>query len=55
MSRLCTNTDAHISAAMGGFYEFFKNAAANLRQKNDTYNEAIGGFFGGSVLGLRST
>ena len=38
---------------MGGAYEFFKTAAANLRKKNDTYNEAIGGFFGGSIAGLR--
>jgi hypothetical protein len=38
---------------MGGAYEFSKTASANLRQKNDTWNEAIGGFFGGSILGLR--
>ena len=40
---------------MGGFYEFFKTASANLRQKDDTINEAVGGFFSGSVVGLRGT
>lgn len=38
---------------MGGAYEFFRTAAANLREKNDSYNEAIGGFVGGAMLGLR--
>lgn len=42
-------------AAAGGAYEFTKTASANLRQKNDAYNSAIGGFFGGSMLGLRCT
>jgi hypothetical protein len=40
-------------AAMGGSYEFFRYAAANLRQKDDSYNPAIGGFVAGSVMGLR--
>lgn len=40
-------------AAMGGTYEFTKYASANLREKNDSYNSAIGGFLAGSVLGLR--
>lgn len=38
---------------MGGAYEFATNASANLREKDDPYNAAIGGFFGGSMLGLR--
>ncbi len=38
---------------MGGAYEFAKSASANLRQQDDTYNHAIGGFFSGSMLGLR--
>jgi hypothetical protein len=38
---------------MGGSYEFFKCASANLREKDDAYNPAIGGFFAGSMLGLR--
>ncbi|KAI9654889.1 MAG: hypothetical protein M1831_005258 [Alyxoria varia] len=40
--------------AMGGTYEFFRIAAANIREKNDSYNEAIGGFFSGSILGFRA-
>ena len=43
------------TAAMGGAYEFFKSASANLRQKDDTYNHAIGGAFSGAMLGLRCT
>ncbi|KAK1766450.1 Tim17/Tim22/Tim23/Pmp24 family-domain-containing protein [Phialemonium atrogriseum] len=41
-------------AAVGGAYEFSRNAAANLREKDDHYNAAIGGFLAGSVLGLRT-
>jgi hypothetical protein len=40
---------------MGGAYEFSKCASANLREKNDTYNSAIGGALAGSMLGLRCT
>jgi len=40
-------------AASGGAYEFVKVASANLREKDDAYNSAIGGFFAGSVIGLR--
>ena len=42
-----------IFAAMGGAYMFTKDAAANLRKKDDSYNSAIGGAFAGSMLGLR--
>lgn len=38
---------------MGGVYSFFRTASANLRQSDDSYNEAVGGFLAGSVLGLR--
>lgn len=38
---------------MGGAYEFTKIAAANLREKDDTWNSTIGGFFSGTMLGLR--
>jgi hypothetical protein len=38
---------------MGGTYEFARNAAANLREKDDSLNTAIGGFLAGSILGLR--
>lgn len=42
-----------IVAAMGGTYEFVKTASANLREKEDHWNVAIGGFFSGAILGLR--
>lgn len=38
---------------MGGAYEFTKNASANLRERDDAYNPAIGGFFAGTMMGLR--
>ena len=41
------------TAAMGGTYEFTRFASANLREKDDAYNTAIGGFLAGSVLGLK--
>ena len=41
------------SAAAGGVYEFSRRAAANLREKNDHYNETIGGFLGGATMALR--
>ncbi|KAI9728401.1 MAG: hypothetical protein M1828_003801 [Chrysothrix sp. TS-e1954] len=40
-------------AALGATYEFTRHASANLRRKHDSYNEAIGGFMGGALLGLR--
>ena len=40
-------------AAMGGSYEFAKTASANLREKDDSWNNAIGGFFAGTMLGLK--
>ncbi|EAW06857.1 NADH-ubiquinone oxidoreductase 213 kDa subunit [Aspergillus clavatus NRRL 1] len=43
-----------VFAAMGGTYEFVKNASANLREKDDHWNVALGGFFSGAVLGLRA-
>ncbi|KAF2500071.1 hypothetical protein BU16DRAFT_578097 [Lophium mytilinum] len=44
-----------VYAAMGASYAFAKTASANLREKNDSYNTAIGGFFAGSMMGLKST
>lgn len=38
---------------MGGAYEFTRIASANLRQKDDSLNHALGGFLAGSVLGLK--
>ncbi|QSZ31985.1 hypothetical protein DSL72_001554 [Monilinia vaccinii-corymbosi] len=48
-----TGGTAFIFTAVGGTYEFAKYASANLREKDDSYNSAIGGFLAGSVLGLR--
>ncbi|EPE26969.1 NADH-ubiquinone oxidoreductase 213 kDa subunit [Glarea lozoyensis ATCC 20868] len=41
-------------AAIGGAYQFTMDAAANLREKDDSYNPAIGGLVAGAVMGLRS-
>jgi hypothetical protein len=38
---------------MGGTYEFTRFASANLREKDDSLNPAIGGFLAGSIMGLR--
>ncbi|KAH8701873.1 NADH-ubiquinone oxidoreductase 213 kDa subunit [Talaromyces proteolyticus] len=43
-----------IFAAMGGTYSFARIASANLREKEDPWNAALGGFFSGSILGLRA-
>lgn len=40
-------------AAAGGTYGFAKAAAANLREKDDSWNPTIGGFLAGAVLGMR--
>ena len=40
-------------AASGGTYGFAKAAAANLREKDDSWNPTIGGFLSGGVIGLR--
>lgn len=39
--------------AIGATYEFIKTASANLREREDHYNVALGGFFSGAILGLR--
>ncbi|CRG87611.1 NADH-ubiquinone oxidoreductase 21,3 kDa subunit [Talaromyces islandicus] len=43
-----------VFAAMGGTYTFVRTASANLRETEDPYNGAIGGFFSGAILGLRA-
>ncbi|KAI1429003.1 hypothetical protein F5Y12DRAFT_782249 [Xylaria sp. FL1777] len=35
-------------------YSFSKDAAANIREKDDSYNTAIASFLGGASLGLRT-
>lgn len=32
---------------------FIRNAAANLREKDDHWNPALGGFVAGAILGTR--
>ncbi|TID14435.1 Threonine-tRNA ligase [Venturia nashicola] len=39
-------------AAMGASYAFASTVSANLRQKNDSWNVAVGGFLAGSMVGL---
>ncbi|MCJ1311015.1 hypothetical protein MMC25_004685 [Agyrium rufum] len=41
-------------AVMGGSYSFVKCASANLRERDDHYNSTLGGFFAGTMLGLRA-
>ncbi|KAF7845905.1 hypothetical protein BT93_L0118 [Corymbia citriodora subsp. variegata] len=48
-----TGSTIAVFGAMGGVFEFTKIASANLRQKDDSYNHGIGGFFAGTMLGLR--
>ncbi|KAL3479536.1 hypothetical protein BJX99DRAFT_255531 [Aspergillus californicus] len=43
-----------VFAAMGGTYEFVKTASANLREQEDSWNVALGGFFAGAILGSRA-
>lgn len=40
-------------ASVGGAYQFARVAAANLREKEDHWNAAWGGLFGGAAIGLR--
>lgn len=43
------------SAGVGGTYAFISTASANLREKNDPYNHALGGFCAGALLGVPRT
>lgn len=38
---------------MGGTFAFVKNASANLREKDDTWNTTWAGLAAGSLVGLR--
>lgn len=42
-----------VPAAMGGTYSFVRTASANLREREDPWNTALGGFFSGAIIGLR--
>lgn len=48
-----TNTDCG-SASIGGTWAFVSSVSANLREKRDPYNDALGGFFAGMYPGLFS-
>ncbi|KAI9757659.1 MAG: hypothetical protein M4579_003384 [Chaenotheca gracillima] len=41
-------------AGMGFAFQFSHCASANLREKDDSWNHVIGGFFAGAVLGLQT-
>ena len=41
------------AAAAGAAHGFGTAAAANLREKDDSWNPAIGGFLSGAIVGLR--
>ncbi|KAH8595212.1 hypothetical protein B0O99DRAFT_161760 [Bisporella sp. PMI_857] len=47
------STIAVFGTAMGGTYEFTRFASANLREKDDSLNPALGGFVAGSILGIK--
>ena len=51
--RILQNSADIVAAAMGGTYEFTRFASANLRERDDSLNTAIGGFLAGSLLGLK--
>ncbi|KAJ4348500.1 uncharacterized protein N0V89_009876 [Didymosphaeria variabile] len=40
-----------VFTGVGVLYQFTKDATANLRQKDDTYGEALAGFMGGTAVG----
>jgi hypothetical protein len=42
-------------AATGATYAFVKNFSANIRETDDSWNAAYGGFLAGSIQGLRRT
>ncbi|KAK4250051.1 hypothetical protein C7999DRAFT_38974 [Corynascus novoguineensis] len=41
-------------AAAGSAYEFTRSASSNLREKDDHWNHAVGGFAAGAAVGLRT-
>ncbi|KAI1204215.1 uncharacterized protein F4807DRAFT_448364 [Annulohypoxylon truncatum] len=40
--------------AVTSVYSFSKDATANLREKNDTFNTTVASFLGGATIGLRT-
>ncbi|KAI8631844.1 hypothetical protein F5Y19DRAFT_463032 [Xylariaceae sp. FL1651] len=51
-----TRTGGTIAAftAVATVYSFSKDASANLREKDDSFNTTIGSFLGGATLGLKT-
>jgi hypothetical protein len=47
-------TWACAAAALTTVYSFSKDAAANLREKDDAFNTTIAAFLGGATIGLKS-
>ena len=43
-----------MTASGGAAFQFTLDSAANLRQKDDSYNHAIAGFVSGTIVGLSS-
>ncbi|PUU79971.1 hypothetical protein B9Z19DRAFT_1114190 [Tuber borchii] len=48
-----TGSTIFLASAMGGSYMFFRTAAANLRNVEDSLNPTIGGVVAGALLGTR--
>lgn len=44
-----------IIGAVFGTYTFITKAMSNLRESNDSWNPAVGGFIAGSMIGLRKS
>jgi len=53
LSEVLNGNANSLIAIMGGAYEFTRNASANLREKDDSLNPALGGLLAGAVMGLR--
>ncbi|KAK6540304.1 hypothetical protein TWF694_009111 [Orbilia ellipsospora] len=47
-----TGSTIGLFALMGGTYAFVKDASANIREKDDTWNTALGGLFAGALVGI---
>ncbi|TVY84766.1 NADH-ubiquinone oxidoreductase 21.3 kDa subunit [Lachnellula suecica] len=48
-----TGSTVAVFTVMGGAYSFTKSASANLREKDDSLNPALGGLFAGAAMGLK--
>ncbi|KAI8964213.1 hypothetical protein F5Y11DRAFT_113169 [Daldinia sp. FL1419] len=49
-----TGSTVAMFTALGTVYTFSKDAAANLREKDDTLNVTIASFLGGATIGLKT-